>query len=54
MALRSLLVLLGVRPGGVPVKEALGAYWRVLWDYGVLGRALQTRGDERALAPLVV
>jgi N-acetylglucosaminyl-diphospho-decaprenol L-rhamnosyltransferase len=54
MALRSLLVLLGVRPGGVPVKEALGAYWRVLWDYGVLGRALQTSADERALAPLVV
>jgi N-acetylglucosaminyl-diphospho-decaprenol L-rhamnosyltransferase len=54
MVLRSFLVLLGVRPGRVKVREALAAYWRVLWDYGVLGRALQTSPDERALAPSAV
>ena len=54
MALRSLLALLRVRPAEVQVGEALPAYWRVLWNYGVLGRALQSDPAERALAPSVV
>jgi hypothetical protein len=35
---RALLSLLGLRPAGTSVTEALEAYWHVAWQYAIRRR----------------